>query len=251
MRLGEMSTDTGQDNKFLYNGKEFNDEYDLDLYHYRARNYNPQLGKWLQIDPADEFFSPYVYCHNDPISYKDSNGFWEDQVDNGALRGWYGPKWNPNASKFGKVRTNNTVWHQGIDIDVNSLQNNEKGYLIISHETGHSFFLLLDRYFEHSVGYLMHYNLNESGKLIPNQVVEKIVLNEKYTLQEEIANYFSFDKHLQEYQDYCERIEKKSKTPKSEKEFFFANHATTQKMYGDNIKSSGNIFDWIQNALSK
>ncbi len=74
MRLGGMSTDTGQDNKFLYNGKELDDEYDLDLYYYGARNYNPQLGKWLQIDPADEFNSPYVYCANNPVMFVDPDG---------------------------------------------------------------------------------------------------------------------------------------------------------------------------------
>ena len=69
-----MSTDTGQDNKFLYNGKEHEDDFDLNWYHYGVRYYDQQLGKWLQIDPVDEFHSPYVYCANNPIMFIDPDG---------------------------------------------------------------------------------------------------------------------------------------------------------------------------------
>ncbi len=121
MRLGGISSDTGQENKFLYNGKEFEDEnnvppmvFELTFYrlrsgdsrlrlralfwrlsgyalqdrsyHYGVRYYDPQLGSgrlsgyalqahcWMAVDPADEFFSPYVYCHNDPVNFVDPDG---------------------------------------------------------------------------------------------------------------------------------------------------------------------------------
>ena len=74
MRLGGMSGRNGQDNKFLYNGKEHEDDFDLNWYHYGVRYYDPQLGRWHAIDPADEFFSPYVYCHNDPVNFLDPDG---------------------------------------------------------------------------------------------------------------------------------------------------------------------------------
>ena len=83
MRLGGMSSRNGQDNKFLYNGKEFEDEFGLDLYHYGVRYYDPQLGKWLQIDPADEFYSPYVYCHNDPVNFVDPDG--SEEIPDGTM----------------------------------------------------------------------------------------------------------------------------------------------------------------------
>lgn len=39
-----------------------------------ARFYDPALGRWHTMDPADEFNSPYVYVGNDPINYIDPDG---------------------------------------------------------------------------------------------------------------------------------------------------------------------------------
>lgn len=43
-------------------------------YHYGARYYDPQLGRWLQTDPVEEFHSPYVYCINNPVICVDPDG---------------------------------------------------------------------------------------------------------------------------------------------------------------------------------
>ena len=74
VRLAHMSMDGGSNNKYLYNGKELEDDHNLNWYHYGARHYDPQLGRWLQVDPADEFHSPYVYCANTPINAIDPDG---------------------------------------------------------------------------------------------------------------------------------------------------------------------------------
>jgi len=70
------------ENKNLYNSKELVYDHNLNWYHYGARYYDPQLGRWLQVDPADEFYSPYVYCHNDPVNFLDPDG----QEELNALR---------------------------------------------------------------------------------------------------------------------------------------------------------------------
>ncbi|MBN1214418.1 MAG: RHS repeat-associated core domain-containing protein [Candidatus Lokiarchaeota archaeon] len=69
-----LSEDNGNANKYLYNDKELNDDHNLYWYHYGARYYDPQLGRWMQVDPADEFYSPYVYCMNSPIIVLDPDG---------------------------------------------------------------------------------------------------------------------------------------------------------------------------------
>jgi RHS repeat-associated protein len=64
-------------NKYKYNGKELQDELSLNLYDYGARNYDPALGRWMNIDPlAEKHFdiSPYVYCMNNPVVFVDPDG---------------------------------------------------------------------------------------------------------------------------------------------------------------------------------
>jgi len=70
---GSVET-AGLENKNLYNSKELVDDHNLNWYHYGARYYDPQLGRWWQVDPADEQYSPYTYCANNPICALDPDG---------------------------------------------------------------------------------------------------------------------------------------------------------------------------------
>ncbi len=74
LQLAGIGSTGGSDNKFLYNGKELEDEHNLYWYHYGARYYDPQLGLWHSIDPADEFYSPYIYAANLPVKFIDPDG---------------------------------------------------------------------------------------------------------------------------------------------------------------------------------
>jgi RHS repeat-associated protein len=71
-----MGTGT-QGNPYKYNGKEFNNDYGLNWYHYGARFYDPAIGRWHVVDPLSEKYqnlSPYNYVANNPVKFVDPDG---------------------------------------------------------------------------------------------------------------------------------------------------------------------------------
>jgi len=83
MLMSDISS-SSTDNRFRYNGKEYQNDLGLEWYDYGARFYDPALARWHSVDPEAENYynmSPYCYVGNNPISRIDPDGrTWVDRV---------------------------------------------------------------------------------------------------------------------------------------------------------------------------
>lgn len=73
---------------------------ELGLYHYKARFYQPQVGRFLQTDPIfyEDQMNIYAYVGNDPINLVDPTGKQSNPLN--AFRVW--SKMHTDAAKKGK-----------------------------------------------------------------------------------------------------------------------------------------------------
>lgn len=63
-------------NNYLYQGAYSELDDDIGWNDFELRSYDPQLGRFMQVDPYDQFTSPYVGMGNDPVSLTDPSGGW-------------------------------------------------------------------------------------------------------------------------------------------------------------------------------
>ena len=71
--FGELLGTTGSlDQEAVYTGKDYDDE--VGLYYFNARWYDPELGRFISEDPAQDGVNWYVYVSNNPLKFVDPTG---------------------------------------------------------------------------------------------------------------------------------------------------------------------------------
>jgi RHS repeat-associated protein len=69
-------------NRFLFTGREYAATFGF--YEYRARAYNPVLGRFMSEDPKGfdaGDYNLFRYCHNDPLDFTDPMGLGDESVN--------------------------------------------------------------------------------------------------------------------------------------------------------------------------
>jgi RHS repeat-associated protein len=107
------ASDASHPNRLMFTGREYDKE--TGLYYYRARYYNPQIGRFLQTDAVGykAGMNWYAYCGNNSTNGIDPSGLiWEDAslriiLYDSSIKYWWEPFTSASSDPF---------WDVGIDI---------------------------------------------------------------------------------------------------------------------------------------
>ena len=109
-----ISDSISAEHPYKYNSKELEEDIGLNWYDYRARRYDPALGRWTTVDPLAEKYpsiSPYNFVLNNPLRYIDPLGLSPDDIIFNSINE------DGNKTELGRIVTDK--FDQEINIDQN------------------------------------------------------------------------------------------------------------------------------------
>jgi RHS repeat-associated protein len=115
---GAQIASTAYNNRFLFTGREYAATYQktyvpaFNFYEYRARAYNPQLGRFMSEDQklADTGdYNLFRYCHNDPVDLVDPMGLDDAQMT-------YSPRQESLKQAEEHISASQAVWNRQMNM---------------------------------------------------------------------------------------------------------------------------------------
>jgi RHS repeat-associated protein len=107
-------------NPYMFTAREY--DIETGLYYYRARYYNPYIGRFLQTDPAYQGMNWYAYCGNNPLNCTDPMGLVSSMHYPSAIYETIAISGLDNAIYIYGVETTTQaiMWSSGVTIAVNA-----------------------------------------------------------------------------------------------------------------------------------
>ena len=84
-----MADSQGGGSRYGYQGDFAEEDDETGFNHFESREYDPVIGRWMVMDPAGQFASPYLGMGNNPISGVDPDGRYSELGS--LLRSWLLP----------------------------------------------------------------------------------------------------------------------------------------------------------------
>ncbi|MFC1586934.1 RHS repeat domain-containing protein, partial [Planctomycetota bacterium] len=97
----DVARDEGVDNRYDYTGRE--NDAESSLKYYRARMYDPTIGRFTQKDPSGSPDGPnrYIYCDNNPVNAVDPSGLWSVRLHKEMVKDVWGKVMGKDSSSPG------------------------------------------------------------------------------------------------------------------------------------------------------
>ncbi len=201
------SPNVGDPYKYKYNQKEWQNDFNLNVYDYGARNYMPDLGRYFNMDKFSEAYvdlNPYQYTANNPVKFIDVNGdyiyIWDNNTryryENGeAQKQNEDGKWETHQAEDGSY----LAQVLGFLGDITGGDENSFGsrFLNLFENDYIDVFISQNKFEDHNkgknitLGNVIYTDFNQKGSIRTTGRTESISQNYHTTLFHELAHGFA------------------------------------------------------------